>query len=226
MNFRLSPLLASLLLALPGSALATNGYFTHGLGVINKGMAGAGTATPEEAMAITNNPATAVLLGDSLQAGLSIFSPRREYRASTSQANGNGGALTLAPGRVESGSNYFPIPYAAWTWQRHDDNALGLALYGRGGMNTDYRHGAASFDPDGPGPAPVGTFEGTFGAGPAGVDLSQLFAEAAYARRNGRLSWGVSGIFTAQRFEAKGVATFAPIHEPLRKAMVPCSLPA
>lgn len=210
MKFRLSPLLSSLLLALPGTVLATNGYFTHGLGVINKGMAGAGTATPEEAMAITNNPATAVLLGDSLQAGLAIFSPRREYRASTSMANGNGGALTLAPGTVTSSSNYFPIPYAAWTWQRHDDNALGLALYGRGGMNTDYSGGAASFDPDGPGPAAVGTFEGSYGAGSAGVDLSQLFAEAAYARRNGRLSWGVSGIFTAQRFEAKGVGTFAP----------------
>src|SRR5690606_14657735 len=86
----------------------------------------------------------------------------------------------------------------------------GLALYGRGGMNTDYSGGAASFDPDGPGPAAVDTFEGSYGAGSAGVDLSQLFAEAAYARRNGRLSWGVSGIFTAQRFEAKGVGTFAP----------------
>jgi long-chain fatty acid transport protein len=29
------------------AASATNGYFTHGLGVKNKGMAGAGTASPQ-----------------------------------------------------------------------------------------------------------------------------------------------------------------------------------
>jgi len=200
----------ALLLALPGTALATNGYFTHGLGVKNKAMAGAGTADPQEAMAITNNPATAVLLGDSTQFGLSVFSPRREYEASASLANGNGGAFTLAPGTVESGSNFFPIPYAAKTWKWDDNSALGLSVYGRGGMNTDYSDGAATFDPDGPGPAPVMTLSGPYGMGDAGVDLNQLFAEAAYARRNGSFSWGISGIFTAQAFEARGVGAFAP----------------
>lgn len=210
MKHLLKPLVPALLLALPCTALATNGYFTHGLGVKNKAMAGAGTADPQESMAITNNPAAAVLLGDSTQIGLSVFSPRREYEASTSLANGNGGAFTLAPGTVESGSEYFPIPYAARTWARDDNSALGLSIYGRGGMNTDYSDGAAIFDPDGPGPAPVMTLPGTFGTGDTGVDLNQLFAEAAYARRNGRFSWGVSGIFTAQAFEAQGVGAFAP----------------
>lgn len=206
----LKPLISALLLAVPGVALATNGYFTHGLGVKNKSMAGAGTADPQEAMAIATNPASAVLLGNSTQLGLALFSPRREYEASSSLANGNGGAFTLAPGTVESGSNYFPIPYAARTWQYGDDSALGLSVYGRGGMNTDYSRGAAIFDPDGPGPASVQTLPGVFGTGDSGVNLNQLFAEAAYARRNGRLSWGISGIFAAQAFEAKGVAAFAP----------------
>ncbi len=203
--------LSSLLLALSAPVLATNGYFTHGLGVKNKGMAGAGTATPEEAQAIANNPASAVLLGDSLQAGIALFSPRRQYTASTSMANGNGGAFTLAPGTVESGSNYFPIPYVAGTWARNDGSAVGLTLYGRGGMNTDYTGGAALFDPDGPGPAPVMRLGGPFGAGKAGVDLSQLFAEAAYADRfSDTLAWGVSAVLAAQMFEAKGTGSFAP----------------
>jgi long-chain fatty acid transport protein len=211
MSFNRKLLLSSLLLTISANAQATNGYFTHGLGVINKGMAGAGTATPEEAMAIANNPASAVLLGDSRQVGLSIFSPRRQYTASDSLANGNGGAFTIGPGKVESGSNYFPIPYFARTWSRSDDSALGMAIYGRGGMNTDYSGGSAIFDPDGPGPAPVMQLDGPYGAGKAGVDLNQLFAEIAWAGKlNETFSWGISGIFTAQAFKARGLGSFAP----------------
>lgn len=211
MTFSRKLLVSSVLLALAVPAYATNGYFTHGLGVINKGMAGAGTATPEEAMAIANNPASAVLLGDSKQAGISIFSPRRQYTATPSLANGNGGAFTLVPGKVESGSEYFPIPYYARTWARTDTSALGLAVYGRGGMSTDYTGGAAMFDPDGPGPAPVMRLAGPFGMGKAGVDLTQVFAEVAYAGKlNDNFAWGISGIFTAQAFEANGTGSFAP----------------
>ena len=36
---------------LANSAMATNGYFTHGIGTKNKGQAGAGVANPEEAIA-------------------------------------------------------------------------------------------------------------------------------------------------------------------------------
>ncbi len=205
-------LLTASLLGLPTApALATNGYFTHGLGVINKGMAGAGTATPEEAMAIANNPASAALLGDASQAGLAVFSPRRQFTASQSLANGNGGAFTIAPGKVTSGSEYFPIPYFARTWSRADAAAWGVAVYGRGGMNTDYTQGAALFDPDGPGPAPVMRMSGPFGMGKAGVDLTQLFTEIAWADKIGEtFSWGASGIFAVQRFEATGVGSFAP----------------
>jgi long-chain fatty acid transport protein len=211
MTFTRKLLVSSVLMALSVPAFATNGYFTHGLGVINKGMAGAGTATPEEAMAIANNPASAVLLGDSMQAGLSIFSPRRQYTASSSLANGNGGAFTIAPGTVESGSEYFPIPYAAKTWALENDTALGVTVYGRGGMSTDYTSGAAIFDPDGPGPAPVMKLDGSYGFGDTGVDLNQLFAEVAYAGKViDQLAWGISGIFTAQAFEATGTGSFAP----------------
>ncbi len=102
-------------------AFATNGYYTHGLGIKNKSMAGAGTASPDEAMAATVNPASAVLVDDAWEVGLSIFSPKRRYTASSSQAMGNGGAFTLSQGTVDSGSEYFPIPYFGRTWHLTDD---------------------------------------------------------------------------------------------------------
>lgn len=36
---------------LPSVAFATNGYFSHGYGTINKGMAGAGTALSQDSIA-------------------------------------------------------------------------------------------------------------------------------------------------------------------------------
>ena len=56
-----------------GSAFATNGYFTHGLGTKNKAMAGAGIAMPEDAIDVTNNPAVAPFVGDQLIVGAALF---------------------------------------------------------------------------------------------------------------------------------------------------------
>jgi long-chain fatty acid transport protein len=156
-------------------ALATNGYFTHGIGTYNKAQAGSGTASPEQAIDAANNAATGALLGTRTDVGLGLFSPRRSYTAGASQLNGELGAFTVDEGRVDSGSEYFLIPYVARNWSRGEDRAITALFYGRGGMNTDYRGGSASFDPDGPGPAPVGSFPGSFGAGNAGVDLTQAF---------------------------------------------------
>ena len=97
-------------------------------------------------------------------------------------------------------------------WKLTDVDNLALAFYARGGMNTKWVGGTASFDPDGPGPAPVMTFDGTYGGGTAGVDLMQAFLNLTYARNSAdkKYSMGVSAIFGMQRFEAKGVAAFAP----------------
>ena len=47
-------------MALPGVAMATNGYFGNGYGIKSKGMAGAGVAMPLDAMDATINPANMV----------------------------------------------------------------------------------------------------------------------------------------------------------------------
>ncbi len=209
-RFKVCSLGLSIFLISSQTALATNGYFTHGLGVKNKGMAGAGTALPSEAIATSINPAATIIMADHFEFGLGLFSPRRSYTASTSQANGQGGAFTIAPGTVKSESNYFLIPYIARTWSYKENSALGISFYGRGGMNTNYQTGSAIFDPDGIGPAPVSTLSGSYGNGDAGVDLTQAFLDLSYGQTNGKLSWGAALVLSAQAFEAKGFGSFAP----------------
>jgi len=206
-------LVAFSLLTFSSLAAATNGYFTHGVGVKNKALAGAGTADPQEAIATSINPAAAVLVGDRFEAGLAIFSPRRSYTASNSLANGQGGAFTIGQGAINSDSEFFPIPYLAKTWAIDEESAWGISIYGRGGMNTDYRGGSALFDPDGPGPAPVMTLPGPYGAGNAGVNLIQAFSDITYSARSGSLNWGVAAVLAAQAFRGNGFGSFAPYTE-------------
>lgn len=195
-------------------AHATNGYFTHGNGAKNKSLAGAGLASPDGAIFLANNPAAALYGTGELDFGLSVFSPRRSYNASASLANGQGGAFTIGPNDLDSEGEIFYIPHIAYSWSLDDHSALGIAFYGRGGMNTEWEGGSATFDPDGPGPAPVSSLPGTFGAGKAGVDLSQALLDIAYARRiNDRLTVGVSAVFAAQAFEATGLASFGGFTE-------------
>lgn len=209
LDISLTGLGASLLLM--GAAHATNGYFTDGAGAKNMGMAGAGSADPREAMIIATNPAGIAFVGDDVELGLELFSPDRSYSTSPSLANGNGGAFTIGPNDLTSANKLFPIPYFAFKRQLDPQDSLGFAFYGRGGMNTKWVGGSATFDPDGPGPAPVMTLPGTFGSGTAGVDLMQAFANlsVAHLTADRRLSLGVALIFAAQRFEARGLGAFA-----------------
>jgi long-chain fatty acid transport protein len=205
-------LIAGLFVA--GSAMATNGYFTHGNGTKNKSMAGSGIALPEDAIDMTNNPAVAPFVGDQLIIGAAVFSPIRKYQTSESLINGQFGAFTIGPNDLKSSSNYFVIPHIAKSWQLQNDSAWGLSFYGRGGMNTDWKGGTATFDPDGPGPAPVMTFPGTYGAGDAGVNLSQAFLDITWGKRlNEKFSLGISAVLVAQYFKADGVMSFAGFTE-------------
>jgi len=212
--------IATLLLTTP--LWATNGYFAHGTGTKNKGMAGAGLAMPEDAISIANNPAAALANAGKYDAGLAIFSPSRNYQSSDSLANGQGGAFTIGPNDLKSENDLFYIPHVAGSWKIDDQSAWGAAFYGKGGMNSKWRGGTASFDPDGPGPAPVLTLPGTYGAGlfggegTAGIDLLQAFLEVSYARKAGeKFTWGASLVGVMQLFAARGVGTFAGFTETL-----------
>ncbi len=204
----LTGVIASVLLA--SIAQATNGYFTDGVGTKNEGLAGAGSADPEEVMIIATNPAGLAYVGQRVEVGLGLFSPDRSYTSGPSLANGNGGAFTIGPNAITSGDRLFPLPYVALNRQLDAQNSIGAAFYARGGMNTTWQGGSATFAP-GPG-APVTTFPGTYGAGTAGVDLMQAFLNLAFAHTwaDRQFSAGGAAIIAAQRFSARGLGNFAP----------------
>jgi long-chain fatty acid transport protein len=197
-----------------GNAFATNGYFTHGIGAKNKAMAGSGLAMPEDAIDVANNPAVAAVVGDHFVLGVAAFSPTRKYETTSSQLNGQFGAFTIGPNDLDSDNKWFFIPHVARNWQLDNGHAIGLSFYGRGGMNTTWNGGTATFDPDGPGPAPVMTLPGTFGAGRAGVDLNQAFLDVSWGKAiSDRFSIGAAAVIVAQAFKAYGVGTFAGFTE-------------
>ncbi len=207
-NFGVPAAIASMLVV--GVAHATNGYLTAGTGIDSDGMAGAGSADPTEVMMMATNPAALALVGQRIELGLALFSPDRSYTTSTSLANGNGGAFTIGPNDITSGDRLFPIPYFAMNWQLDQQNTLGAAFYGRGGMNTTWEGGTATFAPR-PGSPPM-TFPGTYGDGTAGVNLLQAFLNLTFAHSfaDRQFSLGASLIGAMQRFDARGVGTFAP----------------
>jgi long-chain fatty acid transport protein len=179
--------LAALVAAAPAGA--TDGYFANGYGTNYKGMGGAGVALFLGTQAPATNPAAMAWLGQRYDFGIGMFNPNRAFTV-TGGPSAAPGTFGLAPGTVESGSRYFPIPAAGANWKLGEHATFGVSAYGNGGMNTDY---AAS----------------VFGAGPAGVDMSQLFLAPTYARKLGtRHAVGISAILAYQRFEAKGLAGF------------------
>ncbi len=193
---RLTSMAVAAALTLPAAAMATNGYFAHGYGAKSKGLAGASVALPLDTMDAATNPANMVFVGNHMDLGVALFSPRRSY---TVEGNPSGapGTFGLAPGKVDSDSEYFLIPNFGRNWMLDDTSSVGITVYGNGGMNTDY-------------PSSAGGGMGTFGGGETGVDLAQLFIAGTYARKiNDRAAWGATLIFAYQQFEAKGLGAFA-----------------
>jgi long-chain fatty acid transport protein len=195
-------------LVIPTTSYATNGYFGHAYSSKNSGLAGAGVALPMDAMASATNPAGMVWVGQVMDVGAAIFSPHRQYTVI-----GPGDTVTpppanvpLFPGTVESDSNYFLIPHFGVNWMLDANSSVGVAIYGNGGMNTDYPNFTNPYC------AGFGGGSGTFCSGATGVNLMQLFVNASYSRKiNASSSWGVSVIAAYQQFEAKGLGAFGAL---------------
>lgn len=174
-----------------GAAMATNGYLIHGVGTRAKAMGGAGVAFPQDALAPGTNPAGLAFVGKRYDAGVALFNPNRQYTIS-GNPTGFPGTFGLQPGTVESDATMFVVPSFGVAWDLGGGSAAGLALYGQGGMNTEY---------------PTSTFYGTT---PTGVDLSQMFIVPTWAKKDasGRHAFGISPILAIQFFEATGLQAF------------------
>ncbi len=170
------------------TASATDGYFSNGYGTASKGMAGAGVAAPQDTQAAINNPAGIRGLGDRFDGGVSLFSPIREYNATSNK-------VFIADYTQGSESDLFFIPSLGASWDM-GDYSLGLTLSANGGMNTDYD---------------TTVFTGGT-SGKTGIDLMQAFIGATYARDLGdKHTFGITPTFAVQRFSATGLQGFAAI---------------
>ncbi len=182
-----SLLLAALVLGTP--LAATDGYFSHGYGTASKAMAGATTALPHCSLSVSMNPAAAGFLGSQVNLGLAWFAPNRDYTV-TGNPSMMPGTFGLAPGKVESGSKGFLVPSLGVTWKGGASWTLGVAVYGNGGMNTDY---------DAP----------TFGQKKTGVNLEQLFVSTTLGYRlDERHAVGAAVVLAHQSFKAEGLGAF------------------
>lgn len=186
---KLKKIAVAAVLAAPLSAFATTGYFQHGYGLKAQGMGGAGIALPQDALAPATNPAGLGFIGSRADVGLLWFQPDRE-----SQITGN--AFPGVNGTYDgNGRKSFWIPDFGISRSFGQNLAVGLAVYGNGGMNTTYKNSP---------------FAGFGGSNPAGVDLTQLFIAPTVAYKpNPNHSFGVSLIFAYQVFSADGLGPFA-----------------
>lgn len=180
-------------LALVSVSSATNGYFSSGFSIKNQGLAGAGVALPLDSLATSMNPAGMAFVGTRIDVGLSLFNPNRGYTVS-GNPSGVQGTFGLEPGTVESDSEWFAIPVLGANKMLNESSALGIAIFGNGGMNTNYD-------------------KRTFGdpnSSRTGVDLMQLFITPTYAvKLHPKHAVGISAIFAYQSFEAKGLKAFS-----------------
>lgn len=189
---------------------ASNGYFPHGMGTKNKAMAGAGMARPQDAIDIVNNPAVAAFLGSEMYAGLSAFSPRRNFSVLDPGSAGQDNTFTFDVADIDSNNDLYLLPEIAGTHQLENESAFAWAFYMRSGIGTSLKGGGATFDPDADGPMGIEHAAGIYGDGHAALDLSQAYVDLTYAKKWGdNTAWGVSAVLVAQSLEIKGTGGLA-----------------
>ena len=169
------------------NVMATNGYFSHGYGMKAKGMAGAGIAYGQGALAGASNPANMVFVGDRIDFGIDLFIPDRKAEITSP----NPTATNYDPNEDFA----FFIPEFGYNRMINDAMSLSIFAFGNGGMNTSYEKPIA-----------------LLGSTNAGVNLEQLFISPTFSiKANDKHAFGVSLNFVYQRFEATGLQNFAPL---------------
>lgn len=183
------------LVLLPGMAMATDGYFSHGYGVKSQGMGGVGIALPQDGLAAAANPAGTAFVGDRFDLGLVWFRPSRG-----GEIRGNGLNTPMGPTSLDGSydgnetQNFF-IPELGYVKQISPQLSASVAVYGNGGMNTDYKNSP---------------FKNIGATGSGGVDLSQLFISPSLAFKvTENHALGIAVNFAYQRFKIEGIQPFA-----------------
>jgi long-chain fatty acid transport protein len=225
------------------AAQATNGYMSHAYSPAAKGLAGAGEAAlPQDSLSIVGNPAGIAKVGRRADIGAAWFSPLREYKGVNPFAE-QGAFAPIGSGdgtgTVESENNDFFIPNFGYTHPIDEVSSVGIAIFGNGGMNSDYRSVDTLFnlgtyggnnpfanpptynDPRDPrfGTQVPGT--NAIGGGNAGVNLEQLGISLGYARELAEnFTLGASFLIGYQTIEVRGVGGFQGFTETFTQSMI------
>ncbi|MEQ1437912.1 outer membrane protein transport protein [Fontimonas sp. SYSU GA230001] len=225
-------LAATAALCAAAPAMATNGYFAHGYSASQNALGGAGTALTEDALIVTINPAGSAWVGERLDINFSVFSPVRDYSAGPVGSGAQNSIMRISEGRVGSDNELYYIPGIAYVAPIDEVSSWGIAMYGNGGMNTEYHGNTTHFGEGFADPLGIISLEtecgGSFGGGSpvngagdmagfcgnddptASVDLIQMFIVPHYARKLGeRSSIGIAPVLAGQRFRADGLMAFS-----------------
>ena len=116
-------------IAVPTTAIATNGYQLIGVGSYQKGLAGAVTANPGSAMTAVTNPAGAARIGSRADFSMEAFMPDRSVDFTA-----------LGGAKADSAVDIYGVPAIGWTAPTSDgsDMYFGGGMYGTSGMGVDY----------------------------------------------------------------------------------------
>ncbi len=201
---KLSAIIIAAMLLFPTISSATNGYWAHGYGPKSKSIAGACVAMAFGAMCTASNPGSLVLVGNRMEAGVSLFSPNRGFNANNnaSSVGPPTGPASIPTGQYESSNQFFLIPHFAYNRMLNENTSLGITVGGNGGMNTEYDKAVfANFG------NPM--MPSTLATTPTGINLMQGFIGLPLSYKlNAQHSIGIAPIIAIQSFEAKGLQPF------------------
>ena len=204
----LSTLVVSM--AVPHTALATNGAWLIGFGAKSRAMGGTGVANNTGGMAAAFNPATMIDSGTRFDIGAELFIPPR---AVTHES----GILGYTDER--SNHDLFLIPSMGGTYQMNDKTALGFAFIGAGlkteynqTVNSDTCNQVNSGAVPGYSTCPPTMYDPNITITPApeaGVELIQMQIIPSIAYKvNQNHTFGASLVIGIQYFRAEGLEAF------------------
>jgi len=199
-------------MAIPHTALATNGAWLIGFGAKSRAMGGTGVANNTGGMAAAFNPATMIDSGTRFDIGAEFFIPPR---AVTHRS----GVLGYTDER--SNHDLFLIPSMGGTYQWNDKMTLGFAFIGAG-LKTEYNQSVNSDSCNkvnagvvpgyNPGGCPPTFYDPNITVTPtpeAGVELMQMqFIPSIAYKVHKNHTLGASLVLAAQYFRAEGLGAF------------------
>ncbi|MDT0635485.1 OmpP1/FadL family transporter [Spectribacter hydrogenooxidans] len=198
---------AMIVLGVAMPARAGGGYFILGYGPYANQSAGTATAVGMDAFAAASNPAKLSAVEDRVDLGLILFMPYRRV-----ERTGSGTPYDFAS---TSDNDLFLLPEAGIAKRINDRWSWGVALYGNGGLNTEY-HGNTGIPDTNANPGRCGSQPGNFflGCGKVGFDLAQVnLAPTLSWQATPKHSFGATLLLTYQRFEAYGLEAFESVSQ-------------